>query len=74
MYFAVTDHDKLSPVLKAIPLAYLHVKFDKRSSEHERGESFTHSSETLEGMYNYKSFWDMENGHLKALPLMRKLA
>ena len=69
MWFSVTDKDKLSPVLKAIPLAYLHVKIDRKDSEYERGERFTHSSQTLEGMYNYKSFWDMENGHKRALPL-----
>ncbi len=69
MYFSVTDQDKLSAVLKAMPLAYFHVQFDKSDCEHEHDESFTHSSQTLERMYNYQSFWDRKNGHLKAEPL-----
>ena len=57
MVFEVTDIDKLSPILKAIPLAYLHVKFDKSGCDTEAGERFTYSSGTLQGMYDHEAFW-----------------
>ena len=59
MYFARLDHDKLSPILKSLPLAYLKVPmYDKSGLEYGWGESFASSSETLQGLYDYKAFWD----------------
>ena len=57
MVFEVKDMGKLSPIFKAMPLAYLHTKFAEPEASHEYFESFTNPSVALKSMYPHDNFW-----------------
>ena len=70
MVLEVTDVDKLSPILKAMPLAYLHTEYAKPEASNEHFESFTNPSVALNNMYPHYNLWYGKHKETTTMPLV----